>query len=68
MTNREALGKLTLYEMMCRMNKGLSDVNSDICILDALNGYEATSSYCYRHSCDKCIADWLDEEYEEGAE
>ena len=62
MKNREILNKMNMYDLLCRLNEGLSDVNDEVCILDALNGCATTSSYCYDYSCERCIADWMNEE------
>lgn len=64
MKNREVLNKMNMYDLLCRLNAGIR--NEAICIIDAL-GECKQSTYCMINDCDKCtcekcIADWLNEE------
>lgn len=63
MTNRDKLFKLCTYDLLCRINNGLRNIDAgDVCVLDVLNGHYAHSEYCYKNQCDKCILEYLDEE------
>lgn len=62
-TNRDALFGLCTYDLLCRINHGLSEIDGgDVCVLDALTGHFMHSKYCYKSQCDKCIHEWLDKE------
>ena len=62
-TNRDALFGLCVYDLLCRINHGLSNIDAgDVCVLDALEGHFTHSPYCGKGQCDKCIHDWLDRE------
>lgn len=63
--NREKLMEQSLYDLLCSMNKTMTQLQDEghrVCVLDALN---VESGYC-KHakngcSCNECIADWLNE-------
>ena len=68
-TNCDALSKLCTYDLLCKINDGMSKLTGcDACVIDALTGQYTHSEYCIRpwvssnetHKCDKCIHDWLD--------
>lgn len=61
-TNRDALFGLCTYDLLCKINRGLSNIDSGICVLDALEKHFMLSSYCGKGQCDKCIHEWLDKE------
>lgn len=63
MTNRDNLFKFCTYDLLCRINNGLRNIDSgDVCVVDALTGHYAHSLHCVDKSCDKCILEYLDEE------
>ena len=71
MTNRDALFKLCTYDLLCKINNGLSRLpGCDACVIDALTGCYTHSPYCIRPwvdpieagNCDKCILEYLDKE------
>lgn len=63
-TNRDALFGLCVYDLLCRINRGLSEIGGSdgVCVVDALTGHYAHSLHCVDKSCDKCILEYLDEE------
>jgi hypothetical protein len=62
-TNRDVLFGLCAYDLLCRINNGLRNIDGgDVCVLDALEKHFTHSPYCGEYSCDKCIHDWLDRE------
>ena len=62
-TNRDALWGLCTYDLLCRINNGLRNIDGgDVCVVDALTGHYAHSLHCADKSCDKCILEYLDEE------
>lgn len=65
MTNRDKLFKFCTYDLLCRINDGLRNANSGVCVVDALTGHYAHSLHCVDKSCDKCILEYLDEEAKE---
>lgn len=63
MTNRDKLYKLCTYDLLCRINNGLSDIDGiDICVINALINDDYSTQYCYKNQCHKCILDWLDKD------
>jgi hypothetical protein len=62
-TNRDALFELCTYDLLCMINRGLSNIGAgNVCVLDALEKHFMHSSYCGNGQCDKCIHEWLDKE------
>lgn len=64
MTNRDKLYKLCTYDLLCRINDGLREANSGVCVVDAFMSHCAIRPNCidkYK-SCDKCILEYLDKE------
>lgn len=64
MTNREKLLQTAEYDALCRMNANLRTNKAFApCIMTAL-GEKVRMVRCLEHEadCDKCIADWLNEE------
>ena len=63
-TNRDALFGLCVYDLLCRISRGLSEIGGGdgVCVVDALTGHYAHSLHCVDKSCDKCILEYLDEE------
>ena len=62
-TNRDVLFGLCTYDLLVRINRGLSNIDSgDVCVLDALEKHFMHSPYCGKGQCDKCIHEWLDKE------
>lgn len=63
MTNRDKLFKLCTYDLLCRINNGLRNIDAgDVCVVDALEKHFTHSPYCGKNQCDKCIHEWLDRE------
>ena len=63
-TNRDVLFGLCVYDLLCRINRGLSEIGGGdgVCVVDALTGHYVHSLHCVDKSCDKCILEYLDEE------
>lgn len=66
MTNREKLGSMALYDLLCRMNDKLESEGGG-CVMLAFTEYEEAMKRCpqHRNECSKCIAAWLNEKYDE---
>ena len=64
MTNRDKLYRLCTYDLLCKINRGLSNIDGDVCVLDALEGHFVhwEFPYCGKGQCDKCILEYLNEE------
>lgn len=69
--NRDALNQICMYDLLCRMQKGLKrcsiELINDACIMDVL-GFNVTSVH-YRHmkfngDCNACIQAFLNEKYD----
>lgn len=58
MINRKKLLKMSIYDLLCEMNKAITGFKCD-CVMEALTGFKIT--YCC-DSCGECIARWLNEE------
>lgn len=62
MTNREKLTKTALYDLLCAINKPITEDNCyNMCVIQALQ--KPHRCICSGH-CDECIQNWLNEEAE----
>lgn len=64
-TNRDALFGLCVYDLLCKINRGLRNIDAgDVCVVDAFMSHCDIRPNCvdkYK-SCDKCILEYLDKE------
>lgn len=61
MTNREKLGRMEIYDLLCMMNDKLLCESGPICVLDCAGA--DTEKRCRKHvSCRDCVVAWLSEE------
>lgn len=64
-TNREWLNKMSLYDMLMMMQRGIERANCNeiaVCVMNALHDTQWYDR-CTRHNgkCENCIAGWLGE-------
>ena len=67
MTNREKILKTNTYDLLCRIQRSLSESGgkiSGLCIIEDLEGKArpCPDENSFGKGCELCIADWLSEE------
>ena len=71
MTNREYFLNTNMYDILCKMNETLMkqpDNTTEMCIMCCFMSSSDAGARCYvdesgsgNYSCDKCIADYMNE-------
>lgn len=60
MTNREKLSKTNIFDLLCRIDKGIKQKAT--CVIETLDKHNACERCELGKNCGKCIAEWLNEE------
>lgn len=62
MTNREKLIQTNIYDLLCRIDKGIK--SQATCVIETLDKDNACKRCDLGKQCPECIAKWLNEEAE----